>query len=289
MSSRRSSDLSSGGRARAGAVCALIALTLVAAGCAGSKDKAAPPQASPAQTSGSATGGTTGGTETEGTATSGTETDGTTGPTSVWHQDAVAYRGHNGSTHTLACTPHGTAFAVWGAGTYTDDSSICTAAVQSGLITLADGGTVTYQIGPGLASYPSGRAHGISSSSYASWAGSFSFPAATGKISIAAGPESWSESATDYRGDNNRQITVTCSKNGSLGSVWGRGPFTDDSSICTAAVFAGLITRAAGGTVLVQIAPGAKSYQGATAHGVTTADYGSWSGSYTFPGGQPSS
>ncbi len=288
MTDRRSSTLPPRGRALAGAACVLAALTLVAAGCAGSKDKTATPKASSSQPSGTATSGTTGGTETEGT-TSGTETEGTTGPTTVWHQNAVAYRGHDGSTHTLSCTPHGTVFTVWGAGTYTDDSSICTAAVQSGLITVADGGTVTYQIAAGLASYPSGSAHGIDSSSYGSWDGSFTFPAATGKISIAAGPESWSETATDYRGDKNKQITVTCSKDGSLGSVWGRGPFTDDSSICTAAVFAGLITRTAGGTVLVQIAPGAKSYKGATAHGVTTADYGSWVGSYTFPGGQPSS
>ena len=69
----------------------------------------------------------------------------------------------------------------------------------------------------------------------------------------------------------------------------GTGTYTDDSSICTAAVHAGLITLANGGKVTIEIAPGANSYSGTTANGVTSSSYDSWSGSFTFPAAQPSS
>ena len=70
---------------------------------------------------------------------------------------------------------------------------------------------------------------------------------------------------------------------GPVGSVWGTGTYTDDSSICTAAVHAGVITPDDGGTVVIEIAPGQSSYQGSTAHGVTSNDYGEFGGSFRFP------
>ena len=218
---------------------------------------------------------------------SGSSSGGTSAPASVWSQNAVAHRGQNGKTYALSCTSHGKAAAVWGTSIYTDDSSICSAAVQSGLISLAKGGTVTYQIAPGQDGYDGGVAHGVTSSSYAKWDGSFTFLAAP-PGSISAGPQSWSQSVSAYQGQTGKQVTVVCSSHGTLGSVWGSGPYTDDSSVCTAAVFAGLITTANGGTVLVQITPGQNSYKGSTAHGVTTADYGSWGGSFALTPTTPS-
>ena len=60
------------------------------------------------------------------------------------------------------------------------------------------------------------------------------------------------------------------------------GTYTDDSSVCSAAVQAGLITLANGGNVTIEIQPGANSYTGSTKNGITSSDYGPWSGSNTF-------
>jgi hypothetical protein len=92
----------------------------------------------------------------------------------------------------------------------------------------------------------------------------------------------WTLNAVEFRGQDGRRIAVTCAPNGTFGTVWGSGPYTDDSSICTAAVHGGLITQATGGRVVVEIRPGEPTYLGTQANGVTTADYGSWSGSYVL-------
>ncbi len=254
------------------ALAAVLGVGLAAAlvvGCGSSKTKTT--TKAPASPSSNAT---------SDTASDNTATEGTSGPTSVWARNAVAYRGQNGTTFQITCTSQGTAGSVWGTGPYTDDSSICTAAVQSGLITLAKGGSVTYKIAAGQSSYDGGLAHGITSGSYASWPGSFTFPDASGAV-VATSPASWGQSMAGYRGQNGKQVTVVCSAKGDPGSVWGSGPFTDDSSVCTAGVFAGIITTAKGGSVVATMAPGQKSYKGGTAHGVTTSDYGEWSSSFT--------
>ena len=253
------------------AVCAVAHLVAaVLAGCGSSKVKTSTKPSS-AATSGSSSD----------TSSADTSPSGTAGPTSVWRQTAVQYRGKNGQSFQISCTSQGTPSTVWGAGTYTDDSSICTAAVQSGLITVAAGGTVTYQIAPGLDTYAAGVAHGITSQSYASWDGSFTFPSASATVPTIASTASWSQNMSAYAGKNGKQVTIVCPGKGTLGSVWGSGPFTDDSSVCSAAVFAGLVTVAKGGTVVATIAPGQNSYKGSTANGVTTQDYGSWGSSFT--------
>jgi hypothetical protein len=96
-------------------------------------------------------------------------------PADVWGTTAVPHRGANGQTFQLTCTPGGTARSVWGTGTYTDDSSICTAAVHAGLITFATGGSVSYTIAPGLDSYAASTANGVTTGSWGSWVGSFTF------------------------------------------------------------------------------------------------------------------
>jgi hypothetical protein len=206
------------------------------------------------------------------------------GEASVWTQDAVQYRGQDGQTYQIDCTPGGEPDSVWGAGTYTDDSSICTAAVQSGLITFDEGGAVTYEIAPGLDEYEAGTANDVTSSRYGAYEGSFTFPdAPPGSIDFALGPESWARRGTDYRGRNGETFTIGCAPGGPLGSVYGTGTYTDDSSVCTAAVHSGLITEADGGTVVIEIVPGQSSYQGSSANGVTSSDYGAYEGSFTFP------
>ena len=90
----------------------------------------------------------------------------------------------------------------------------------------------------------------------------------------------WSQDALNRRANIGQTFVYNCSANGTFDSVWGTDVYTDDSSICTAAVHAGKITRTAGGQVTIEIRPGQASYIGTIRNGVATIDYGSWGGSF---------
>ena len=126
-------------------------------------------------------------------------------------------------------------------------------------------------------------ANGVTSSSFGPYAGSFTFPKAPpGSGDFTIGAESWERTASEYRGKNGEKFDYECAPGGPVRSVWGTGTYTDDSSVCSAAVHTGLITLAKGGKVTIVIAAGKESYEGTTANGVTSSDYGSYAGSYTF-------
>jgi phage baseplate assembly protein gpV len=217
-----------------------------------------------------------------------TSTSAASGGDDVWRRDATANRGKNGERFTIECTPDGTEDSIWGVETYTDDSSICTAAVHVGLITFEDGGDVEYEIAPGLDEYDGKIGNGVLSTRYGKYDGSFVFPdAPPGSGEFTVGPESWQRKAVDYQRETGEQVTVECAPGGPVGSVWGTGTYTGDSSICTAAVHTGLIALADGGTVTIQIAPGADAYEGTTANGVTSSEYGPYNSSFTFAADQP--
>lgn len=92
----------------------------------------------------------------------------------------------------------------------------------------------------------------------------------------------WAADATEWRGQNGLQVTVKLPRGGTAHPVWGTAVYTDDSSIGTAAVHAGLIDFETGGTVTIEIRAGQDSYRGSTSNGVTTEDYGSFAGSFVF-------
>lgn len=93
----------------------------------------------------------------------------------------------------------------------------------------------------------------------------------------------WDLNAAQYRGEDGTRIAFLCPPDGEIGSVWGTETYTDDSSVCSAAVHAGVINPVEGGRVVIEIAPGEETYEGTEANGVTSQDYGSWDGSFTFP------
>jgi len=208
-----------------------------------------------------------------------------------WTATATAFRGQNGSRYLYTCPGFGTANSIWGTDLYTDDSSVCTAAVHVGLITLGGGGTVTIEIRPGASSYTSSTRNGITSTSYGSWSGSYVVVDATASPpGIGTGGSTWDATAAAFRPYLTSRFAYTCPSGGTLRSVWGTDVYTDDSSVCTAAVHAGLVTAAAGGSVTIEIRPGQASYTGSTRNGVTALSYGSWGGSFVFlsagkPGG----
>ena len=91
----------------------------------------------------------------------------------AWRATATTHRGDDGEQVDYDCPAGGEPYAIWGTDIYTDDSSVCTAAVHVGVITLAEGGTVTIEIRPGEDSYESSERNGIETSPYPAWGGSF--------------------------------------------------------------------------------------------------------------------
>ena len=91
---------------------------------------------------------------------------------------------------------------------------------------------------------------------------------------------SWMADATVHRGANGKSFAYECSPEGTFWQIWGTDTYTDNSSVCTAGVHKGVITREQGGTVRITIRPARDSYVGTTRNGVTTERYASWDGSY---------
>ncbi len=200
-----------------------------------------------------------------------------------WDGNATALRGRNNQRFSFVCPGNGTlSGAVWGTDLYTDDSSICTAAVHTGRINQASGGTVTIEIRPGATSYTGSARNGVSSRAYGGWSGSYVIVSAIGGGEPEAAPINWATNATGLRGRNGQRFRYRCPGGGTLGAVWGTDLYTDDSSICTAAVHAGFIDPRAGGAITVEVRAGAPVYQASTRYGVTTRAYGSWSGSFAL-------
>ena len=210
-----------------------------------------------------------------------------TAVTSGWSATAVAHRGNYGSIIPVDCPANGRAGSVWGSSVYTDDSSMCSAAVHGGYITVAAGGTIEVEILVGQRSYSGSRQHGLTSSSWGSWSGSFAIVAAT-PHPVSTRPRitiiSWTDTATGLRGRAGQVVSYNCPARGQAASVWGSSLYTDDSSICTAAVHAGVITMR-GGPVDIEWQPGASSYPASNHNGVTTHAWGKWSGSFIVIGG----
>lgn len=93
---------------------------------------------------------------------------------------------------------------------------------------------------------------------------------------------SWGDNAVDYRGNIGTRYVYVCPPNPSksgVGMVWGTDTYSDDSSVCAAAVHAGKITFA-GGSATIEMRRGLDSYTGSIRNGVATQDWPSWHGSF---------
>ena len=184
-----------------------------------------------------------------------------------WSKNLTEYRGQNGRRITHVCPPQGTLMAVYGTDSYTDDSGACSAAVHAGLITVAEGGVVTIVIGPGRSSYVGSARNGVTSQSFGSWSGSFSFDR-----SGAEGRVDWGTTGEGVELAR-RPLTVVCPPGGESTTVWGTDIYTEDSPVCVAAVHAGLITSSSGGRVTVEAAGEQPSYAASERNGVQSRDY----------------
>jgi len=200
------------------------------------------------------------------------------GTPTTWQANATSLHGTVGQTFTLACSPGGTAGSVWGSDIYTADSSVCTAAVHSGLINLQQGGTVTIELHPARSIYGCSERNGVTSSPYGFYGSSFVFKTPNTEALVLEAddqtPVLWNTSATMVGGGNGKTYKFKCPSNGTEGTVWGTNVYTIDSSICNAAAHAGKFTRESGGSVTIELRPGESAYKGTTRNGIKTNDYG---------------
>jgi hypothetical protein len=188
------------------------------------------------------------------------------------------------------CPADGKTATIYGTDVYTDDSSVCTAAVHAGKLTIADGGTVTIEVRPGEASYTSTTRNGVTSTSYGAWSGSFVIVAVDrgGGAGVRMGGAGWDTDANDHRGHVGIRYRYVCPSGGTISTrVWGTNVYTDDSSVCSAAVHVGVITPAAGGNVTIEMRPGQSSYVSFAHNGITSKPFGAWPGSFVLAGAPP--
>ncbi|HKS07219.1 MAG TPA: LCCL domain-containing protein [Gemmatimonadaceae bacterium] len=207
-----------------------------------------------------------------------------------WQTTATPWRANQGETLRVYCPPSfvpgGT---VWGSISYTDDSSICMAAVHS-LVSFdhVRGGTVLFTMEQGRGAYAQDTSRGVITNSYGPWNASFRIVGAyNGKQPAEVNDSTpleitWRASAAHWRGLDSAIRIVQCPSSRVGGLIWGRDIYADESAICPAAVHAGLIKLATGGTVTLRIDPALEKYAGGVRHSIrsdSTSDkpYGSFS------------
>ena len=137
-----------------------------------SPKSAATPKSSPTPTAATSPAGGT--SPTVGGTNSNSETDEADEITPIaWNTAAVGFKDDVGLIYKFQCPENGTPAAVWGSDIYTGDSSICTAAVHAGVITVKGGGVVTLEFRPGRSIYGSTVRNGITTYTYGVYPHSF--------------------------------------------------------------------------------------------------------------------
>jgi hypothetical protein len=206
------------------------------------------------------------------------------GTPTAWETSATSLNGKDGQRFMLACAPGGSAHSVWGSDIYTADSSICAAAVHSGLITFQQGGTVTVELRPGRDIYGCSERNGVTTSAYGPYQHSFVFKTANTEAVVREAEEQtavlWNTSAGMVRFDSGKTYKFKCPADGKASSVWGTDIYTIDSSICSAAVHAGKFALETGGPVTIELRPGESAYKGSTRNGITTNNFGPYGSSF---------
>jgi hypothetical protein len=194
---------------------------------------------------------------------------------SEWTDYALQYRDQPGRRITVVCPAEGKPGKLFGTDTYTDDSSVCTAAAHAGVISAEKGGVATIVIGKGASSFEASTRNGIESGKFGAYAGSFTFDPDN-----LPGQVDWSTTGVGIDVVS-EPLTLICPPEGDARRVWGTGTYTEDSSICTAAVHAGRISFKAGGTVTVEPTGPQEVFSPSERFGVTTLSWKTWPVSFS--------
>jgi hypothetical protein len=194
---------------------------------------------------------------------------------------AQAIEGSTGRHATLLCPAGCGGQALWGTEIYTDDSSLCAAAIHAGELG-PEGGRVAVEIRPGEPKYAGSRWHGVRSNSWGSWRRSLEVVEGSGVSARRLPPIRRTLACTETAAGFGAPGTVhrvECEPGCEQTVVWGSQSYTSDSSICGAARHAGVIGKS-GGAFEVVIAAGRSSYSASKRNGVRTRAWGAWDSSF---------
>jgi hypothetical protein len=218
----------------------------------------------------------------------------TPAPTSDIPGTLMSFRGRVGESILFNVTGL-EGHTIWGTDIYTDDSPLAVAAVHAGALKLGEQGVLRVTILPGQAKYEASSRHGVTSSPYEKWEGSYQLERVTGAttqpVVTLEPPTARAETPGLALGGLERPSAprravgdvYTVEVDGaSEGSLWGTDVYTDDSSIALAAVHAGLLAPGERGTLRVTVREGLPAYQGSTRNGITSRPYAQWGGSFTL-------
>ena len=170
---------------------------------------------------------------------------------------------------------------IWGTDEYSDDSAICTAAIHAGLLKLQQAGVVTIVTGRSASSFTGSERNGVVSASYANSDLTFRFDTYPDPAAI-----TWRTNALRIPLDFLEPVTVVCPAGGTAtGGVGGTDTYISDSSICLAAVHAGVITLAGGGAITVTKAKGIEVYEATTRNGIASQAWSAWNDAFTVSAG----
>jgi LCCL domain len=92
----------------------------------------------------------------------------------------------------------------------------------------------------------------------------------------------WNTSASDVANKLDQDFTYLCPSGGSINRVFGTDLYEYSSSICTAAVHAGLINARDGGQVTIRIRPGFKFYNPSNRNNIVSERAGESGASFVF-------
>jgi len=229
---------------------------------------------------------------------------------------ARALEGNPGDTQVILCPAQCMGPLVWGTDVYADDSAICVAARHAGVYDGEEDTFVLLEFLPGQKGYRGSEKHGITTHHWGTWPRSFavhalnagtsarsmrSRSAAEDQPQVAAAPFGIRAASAPVEEDNKvgRNQAVDCSLRGdelpgnvgtrhtircpsgcNTESVWGSGPYTDDSSVCAAAIHAGAIPLNEGGLVRVVKEGPLKNAKASAAHGVESQAWRYWPRSF---------
>lgn len=209
-----------------------------------------------------------------------------------WSFTANRYRDRPGDEVSFFCPSNGVENRVWGSDVYADQSSICTAAVHAGLITLEDGGAIAIRIRPGQNTYRGSTRNEVTSGDFGQWPGSFTFTTLRDAVAgvmvtpdgtpVALQIARWDTTAEPFSRQMNQVFALYCPAGGTLAAVWGSDIYRDASSVCAAAVHAGKLTIRDGGAIAFKVVSPMPFYIGNTRNGITSRHWQGGRSSFQF-------
>src|SRR5688572_8431143 len=185
---------------------------------------------------------------------------------------------------TFVCpATDGAGASVYGTDVYTAESSVCPAAIHAGVLKPKQAGTVSILIGSGAKAFTGSTRNGVTTKSYGAWPTSFTFVTDTGPGTI-----NWRTTWSQIPREFTQPVSLVCPPGGQLGGVaWGTDIYTRDSTICVAAVHAGVITLEKGGEITVTRVANATPFKASERFGVKTATWSAQPDAFSVTAARP--